>query len=77
MIIAIDIGGTKLSASLINDNSLLESRRSSTPKSGSASDLTVALEQLITPLLGQATSVVVASTGIINQGRLTAVNPDT
>lgn len=76
MIIAIDIGGTKLSASLVSGNSLLESQRSSTPKSGSASDLSTALEQLITPLLSRANSVVVASTGIINQGRLTAVNPD-
>lgn len=76
MIIAIDIGGTKLSASLIKDSRLINGRRASTPKSGAASDLIFALEQLITPLLSKATSIVVASTGIINQGRLTAVNPD-
>ena len=51
MIIAVDIGGTKLSASLINGNSILESKRGSTPKSGSVEDLSFALEQLITPLL--------------------------
>lgn len=74
MIIAVDIGGTKLSASLINGNSILESKRGSTPKSGSVEDLSFALEQLITPLLPDATAVVVASTGIISRGRLTAVN---
>ncbi len=77
MIIALDIGGTKLAASLINDNNIIiDSRRSSTPKSGCADDLASALEQLIAPLLNQASAIVVASTGIINQGRLTAVNPD-
>ena len=75
MIIAVDIGGTKLSASLINDQKVLDSRRSSTPKSGSAADLSAALEQLVAPLLPRATSVVVASTGIVDHGRLTAVNP--
>lgn len=76
MIIAVDIGGTKISASLIHGNNVVNNRRGSTPKTGLASDLTSALEQLIMPLLPRATAVVVASTGIINQGRLTAVNPD-
>ena len=76
MIIAVDIGGTKISASLIHGNNVLNNRRGSTPKTGLASDLASALEQLIMPLLPRATAVVVASTGIINQGRLTAVNPN-
>ncbi|WP_067516418.1 N-acetylmannosamine kinase [Endozoicomonas ascidiicola] len=76
MIIAVDIGGTKLAASLVHNQQILESRRISTPKSGASGDLSHALEQLITPFLRQGKQVVVASTGIINQGRLTAVNPD-
>lgn len=76
MILAIDIGGTKLAAALINENNIIDRHRVNTPKSGRPDDLIAALQELVAPLKNRAELVAVASTGIINQGRLTAVNPD-
>lgn len=75
MLIAVDIGGTKLAAALIDNSRIIESRKMVTPKSGTAEALASALAELIKPLVSQADAVAVASTGIITHGRLTAVNP--
>ncbi|MFI6325387.1 ROK family protein [Nonomuraea sp. NPDC050556] len=51
MILAIDIGGTKLAAGLVSDDgALVTSRRVATPQSGDAEDLWTALTDLIEPL---------------------------
>lgn len=75
MILSIDIGGTKLAAALVNNNEIIEQNRLATPKSGTPEDLTSALKELVYPLLPRTTQVVVASTGLICDGKLSAVNP--
>lgn len=75
--LAIDIGGTKISAALISrDNQLTQHRQIATPASPSPTQLYEALVSIITPLKNHADSVAVASTGIICNGILTALNPD-
>jgi len=75
--LTIDIGGTKLAAALINeDYEILQRREMSTPSSTSPADLEYALSQLVKPYKDLAGRVTVASTGIIDKGILTALNPD-
>lgn len=76
-ILAIDIGGTKLAAALIDANRQISQRLEiATPASPSPQALEEALAQLVAPYQGKAQRVAVASTGIIDQGILTALNPD-
>ncbi|AIJ08723.1 MULTISPECIES: N-acetylmannosamine kinase [Edwardsiella] len=75
--LAIDLGGTKLAAALVDTNGQLSQRcEVATPVSGDPEALTQALSQLITHYRGMADRVAVASTGIIHQGILSALNPD-
>ncbi|WP_312804750.1 N-acetylmannosamine kinase [Atlantibacter hermannii] len=74
--LAIDIGGTKLAAALVDDNFTIIARRElPTPASKTPEALETALRELVAPLSGQATRFAVASTGIIQDGILTAINP--
>lgn len=75
--LAIDIGGTKLAAALINANhDILQRREIPTPAHTAPEVLKQALAQLVEPWRGKAQRVAVASTGIIDKGALTALNPD-
>lgn len=74
--LAIDLGGTKVSAALIRDNRILEQHQTATVSNSSAQRLTTTLSELLAPLIHRADKVVVASTGIIHQGQLTALNPE-
>ncbi|MCS3434336.1 N-acetylmannosamine kinase [Klebsiella sp. BIGb0407] len=75
--LAIDIGGTKLAAALIDENHEITQRREiPTPGSTTPADLEYALSFLVKPYKHLATRVAVASTGIIDKGILTALNPD-
>ncbi len=74
--LAIDIGGTKLAAALVDDGlSLLERRELPTPASKTPDALRSALWELIVPLFARAQRVAIASTGIIRDGALLAINP--
>lgn len=74
--LAIDIGGTKLAAALIDDALHIRERREMlTPASKTPDALVAALTELVTPLMKQATHVAIASTGIIREGILLAINP--
>lgn len=76
-ILAIDIGGTKISAALISrDNQLTHHTQITTPASASPTQLYEALVAITTPLKAYADGVAVASTGIICDGVLTALNPN-
>lgn len=67
--LAIDLGGTKLAAALVDANGQLSQRSEvATPVSGDPEALTKALSQLVTRYRGMAGRVAVASTGIIHQG---------
>lgn len=75
--LAIDIGGTKLAAAKIDTSlNMLDRREMPTPASKTPAALAEALRQLIQPLRPGAERVAVASTGIINGGVLTAINPE-
>ncbi|MCU6668715.1 N-acetylmannosamine kinase [Enterobacteriaceae bacterium H4N4] len=74
--LAIDIGGTKLAAALIDSRlQILARREIPTPASQTADALQHALRVLVTPLYSEAQHVAIASTGIIQDGVLTAINP--
>ena len=73
--LAIDIGGTKLAAALIEGNNLSMRRECPTPASQTPGALEEALRALVSPLVPHARRVAVASTGIIHNGVLTSINP--
>lgn len=74
--LAIDIGGTKLAAALVDDDLKIRERTERpTPASKTPDALREALAELIAPLQSQAQRVAVASTGIIHEGSLLAINP--
>ncbi|HAU5066339.1 TPA: ROK family protein, partial [Citrobacter amalonaticus] len=74
--LAIDIGGTKLAAALVEDDMQIRERRElPTPASKTSQALRDALKTLVQPLQAQAHRVAVASTGIIREGNLLAINP--
>jgi N-acylmannosamine kinase len=75
-VLALDIGGTKLAAALVDHRfQILERHECSTPASKTPQALTASLEALLSPLANRVQRVAVASTGIIHQGVLTAINP--
>ncbi|MCW9733440.1 N-acetylmannosamine kinase [Avibacterium sp. 20-15] len=73
--LALDIGGTKIAAALVENGVISQRQQISTPQDQSAQGMTQALKTLITQYAGQFDAVAVASTGIINRGVLTALNP--
>ena len=73
--LAIDIGGTKLAAALIEGHVLSMRRECQTPASQTPGALEEALRALVLPLVTHARHVAVASTGIIQNGVLTSINP--
>lgn len=75
--LAIDIGGTKLAAALINtQHEILQRTEIPNPSNAAPETLKQALVQLIEPYRGKAQRVAIASTGIIDKGILSALNPD-
>lgn len=74
--LAIDIGGTKLAAALVDDAHHLHQRcESPTPASKTPEALRAALQDLVSPLFPYAQRVAIASTGIVRDGELLALNP--
>ncbi len=74
--LAIDIGGTKLAAALISSELQVTARREiPTPASKTPDALDAALADLVSPFVEQAQRVAIASTGIIREGTLLAINP--
>ena len=75
--LAIDIGGTKLAAALVGaENEISQRMEIPTPANAKPQALEQALAQLVEAYQGKAQRVAVASTGIIDKGILTALNPD-
>ena len=74
--LAIDIGGTKLAAALVENNLQVRERHElPTPVSKTPQALRAALQTLVAPLQGRANRVAIASTGIIREGALLSLNP--
>jgi N-acylmannosamine kinase len=75
--LAIDIGGTKLAAALINaQHDIIQRIEIPNPSNAAPEALKQALAALVEPYQGKAQRVAIASTGIIDKGILTALNPD-
>jgi len=74
--LAVDLGGTKIAAALVRDSIIVRREQVETPSSQSPSVFTAALKALLLPLSTETDIVAVASTGIIDGGTLTALNPD-
>ncbi|MBY5943699.1 N-acetylmannosamine kinase [Photobacterium rosenbergii] len=73
--LAVDLGGTKLAAALVADGVLSARQQLDTQSDKSPEVLRQNLATLLASFHDQADQVVVASTGIIQDGRLTALNP--
>lgn len=74
-VLALDIGGTKIAAAVVTESGMLVGRQQVATPRGGAAQLALALETLITPYRHLVDFIAVASTGIISDGRLTALNP--
>ncbi len=78
VILALDIGGTKLSAALIEGANVIERREAPTPTADRRPEsVTRAALALLGPFVGQAHALGVAATGSVAEGRVTALNADT
>ena len=78
MILALDVGGTKLSAALLNGANILERLEAPTPTDDRGPHaVTNAALALLEPLRARATTLGVAATGSVAQGRVTALNANT
>ncbi|WP_122035916.1 N-acetylmannosamine kinase [Aliivibrio sp. EL58] len=73
--LTVDIGGTKIAAAIIESGKVIRRQQTPTPSSSNPKDMDKALERLLTPLISEVSTVAVASTGIIKDGILTALNP--
>ncbi|QIM63460.1 N-acetylmannosamine kinase [Pasteurellaceae bacterium Orientalotternb1] len=77
--LAIDVGGTKIAAALVTlhgkDAQVEQRMQIHTPQNPSAEALDAALAEILQKFAGRFDKVSVASTGIIQNGILTALNP--
>ncbi len=73
--LALDIGGTKIASAIVEDGVVSRRQQLTTPQDDSANGMHRILAQIVQSYDGQFDYVAVASTGIINNGILTALNP--
>lgn len=73
-ILAVDLGGTKIAVAMVVDNQIITRKQVPTPTT--SKQMTMVLSELLMPFINEAEAVAVASTGIINNGILTALNPN-
>jgi N-acylmannosamine kinase len=74
--LAIDIGGTKIALAVVTDNQVTKRIQVSTPRSGRGADIVEVIGDIAARLpITKAAGV--ATTGIVDQGCLTALNPAT
>ena len=73
--LALDIGGTKIASAIVSGNRVTQRQQIHTPQENVVEAMHQTLAQLLSDYAGQFDYVAVASTGIINKGILTALNP--
>ncbi len=77
MILALDIGGTKLAAALVNGPQVIERLERPTPTDDRGPEsVTRAALELLAPLQARGSRLGVAATGVVAEGRVTALNSD-
>lgn len=74
--LAIDIGGTKIAIATVAANRITERRQIATPRTGKGADLVAAIVREIGPV-PSGRRIAVATTGVVREGHLTALNPAT
>ncbi len=77
MILALDIGGTKLSSALWDGSSLLERTQIPTPTDRTPENLLSACLELVSPKLPLSRAIRVAACGSVANGMVTALNNET
>ncbi|MDU8925486.1 N-acetylmannosamine kinase [Pasteurellaceae bacterium LIM206] len=73
--LALDIGGTKIATAIVEGGVVKQRQQVATPQAEAATEMHRVLAQIVQAYQGQFDYVAVASTGIINRGILTALNP--
>lgn len=73
--LALDIGGTKIASAIIENGEVSNRQQVATPTENVSVEMHSTLKDLILSYEDQFDAVAVASTGIINKGILTALNP--
>lgn len=74
--LAIDVGGTKVAIALVADGRIRERRQFATPRTGRGADLVDAIVREIGATM-PARRIAIATTGVVCEGTLTALNPRT
>ena len=77
MIAALDIGGTKISSALIDGAKILERYEVRTPELATPEAVSSAAISLLEPFKSRVSSLGVAATGRVANGRVTALNSKT
>lgn len=75
-VLAIDIGGTKIALAVVDDGAVIERVQVPTPRSGKGDDIVAAIVEEARKLPATRRAGI-ATTGIVDAGRLTALNPVT
>jgi N-acylmannosamine kinase len=75
-VLAVDIGGTKVALAIVVGGQVTHRVQIATPRSGRGADIVEAIAEHAA-LLPLTTAAGVATTGIVDHGRLTALNPAT
>jgi N-acylmannosamine kinase len=75
-VLAFDVGGTKIAGAIVEGRQVLRRGQLPTPRTGRGNDIVAAITKLAENLV-QATAVGVATTGIVDKGEVTALNPTT
>lgn len=75
--VVVDIGGTKIAVARIEAGEIAERHQIATPRTGHGSDLADAVAQTVRKITSSPGKLGVATTGIVAEGCLTALNPDT
>ncbi|WP_102957687.1 N-acetylmannosamine kinase [Mangrovicella endophytica] len=73
---SVDIGGTKVALAMVEGTRVTERRQFPTPRTDRGSDLVAAIASALGAMPGDG-PVAIATTGLVDEGRLTALNPDT
>ena len=73
--LALDIGGTKIASALVIDGVVHQRHQVPTPQQNVTEAMHQTLADIVQQYKGQFDAIAVASTGIINKGILTALNP--
>ena len=74
--LAIDVGGTKVAVATVAAGRIRERRQFATPRTGRGADLVDAIAREVGPV-PPGRRVAVATTGVVREGHLTALNPTT